>query len=84
MLQRAEKSLGTGHGRIEESRTRYTDFQRASSTPDTVITLYYNTYSNLLAMGVPVWRDDGNRYAGKPEPRPFPRDPRAGFVPDPR
>lgn len=85
MAKRAEKSLGTGHGRIEQSDTRYTDFQRASNTPDQVVTVYYNTYSNLLAMGVPVWRDEDNRYASrKPQPRPFPRDPTAGFVPDPR
>ena len=80
-----EKSLGTGHGRSEQSETRYTDFQRASSTPDQVITLYYDTYSSLLAMGVPVWREDGSRYASrKPQARPFPRDPTLGFVPDPR
>ena len=85
MAKRAEKSLGTGHGRIEQSDTRYTEFQRASNTPDQVVTVYYDTYSNLLAMGVPVWRDEGNRYAyRKPHPRPFPRDPTAGFVPDPR
>ena len=82
--RRAEKSLGTGHGRIEDSQTRYTDFQRASSAPEQVITIYYNTYDNLLAMGVPVWRDD-NRYSWrKPSPRAFPRDPTMGFVPDPR
>jgi hypothetical protein len=84
LSRRAEKSLGTGHGRIEQSETRYTDFQRASTTPDQVITLYYDTYSNLQAKGVPVWRDGGNRYAYKPQPRPFPRDPTPGFVPDPR
>jgi hypothetical protein len=82
--RRAEKSLGTGHGRIEQSETRYTDFQRASTTPEQVLTLYYDTYSNLLAMGVPVWRDGGNRYSYKPQPRPFPRDPTLGFAPDPR
>ncbi|MBK7470446.1 MAG: hypothetical protein IPI73_07265 [Betaproteobacteria bacterium] len=49
-----------------------------------MITLYYDTYSNLLAMGVPVWRDGGPRYSYKPQPRPFPRDPTLGFVPDPR
>ncbi len=81
---RQEKRLGTGHGRIEQNETRYTDFQRASNTPDQVITLYYDTYSNLLAMGVPVWRDGGPRYSYKPQPRPFPRDPTLGFVPDPR
>ena len=81
--RRAEKSLGTGHGRIEQSPTRYTDFKRASTTPEQVLTIYYDTYSNLLAMGVPVWRE-GNRYAYKPQPRAFPRDPAHGFVPDPR
>jgi hypothetical protein len=79
----AEKSLGTGHGRIEDSRTRYTDFQRASSSPDQVITIHYDTYNNLAALGVPVWRDsDDDRY-GRLDPRPFPRDPTLGFVPDP-
>lgn len=80
---RREKSLGTGHGRIEDSRTRYTDFTRASSSPDHVISIYYNTYNNLLAMGVPVGRDDRYGYQ-RPQPRPFPRDPTLGFVPDPR
>ncbi|MEP6702942.1 MAG: hypothetical protein ABJB04_08110, partial [Betaproteobacteria bacterium] len=85
--RRAEKSLGTGHGREEQSQTRYTEFQRASSVPDQVITLYYDTYSSLLAKGVPVWRDEG-RYASRQpnprQPRPFPNDPTYGFVPDPR
>ena len=81
--RRAEKSLGTGHGRIEDSRTRYTDFQRASSTPDQVITIYYNTYSNLLSMGVPVYRDESRYGYRNPQPRPFPRDPTLGFVPNP-
>ena len=81
---RKEKSLGTGHGRIEDSRTRYTDFQRASSSPEQVITVYYDTYANLLAMGVPLQRDDDRYGWRKPSPRPFPRDPTLGFVPDPR
>lgn len=82
---RREKSLGTGHGRQEHSQTRYTEFQRASSSPEQVITIYYDTYSNLLAMGVPVHHRYDDGYAGrKPQPRPFPRDPQYGFVPDPR
>ena len=80
---RAEKSLGTGHGRIEDSRTRYTDFQRASSTPDQVITIQYDTYNNLAAIGVPVWRDGNDERYSRRDPRPFPRDPTLGFVPDP-
>src|SRR5262249_51264058 len=83
-MYRREKNLGTGHGRQEQSQTRYTDFQRASSAPDQVITIYYDTYSNLVAMGVPVYRDDRWYSWRKREPRPFPREPQYGFVPDPR
>jgi hypothetical protein len=70
--QRKEKSLGTGHGRGETSYAEYTAFERASNTPEEVITIYYDSYRNLLARGVisgPWGRD----------PQPFP----ASFVPDP-
>jgi len=70
----AGQGLGTGHGRREDSPARYVSFERATSTPEEVVTLYYDSYSNLLARGVirqpvPV----------APRPRPFP-----DFVPDPR
>ena len=49
------------------------EFERATSAPAEVITLYYDSYRNLVARGViretPV----------APLPRPFP-----GFVPDPQ
>lgn len=63
--------LGTGHGRSEISRVTYTAFERASARPEEVIAIHYDTYSNLVAMGV------------IPAPRiatPFPGQ----FVPDPR
>lgn len=68
-----EARLGTGHGREEGSRARYVAFERASSSPAEVITIYYDSHRNLVARGVireatPV----------APLPRPFP-----GFVPDP-
>jgi len=69
-----EKSLGTGHGRRETSVVRYANFERASSTPDEVITIYYDTYRNLVARGV---IPDAPRIA---RPNPFPGQ----FVPDPR
>jgi hypothetical protein len=69
-----EKSLGTGHGRSETSIVRYTRFERASSTPDEVITVYYDSYPNLVAQGV---IKDAPRIA---RPNPFP----GRFVPDPR
>jgi hypothetical protein len=62
--------LGTGHGRREDSPVRYVDFERASS-PAERITLYYDSYPNLVAQGI---------VAGPRERRP---DPFPGFVPDP-
>jgi hypothetical protein len=69
----AASELGTGHGRREVSYAQHVTFERATSAPAEVITLYYDSYANLLARGVirqpvPV----------APLPRPFP-----GFVPDP-
>jgi hypothetical protein len=69
-----EKSLGTGHGKSETSVVRYTNSERAASTPDEVITIYYDSYRNLAAQGV---TRDSERIA---RPSPFPGQ----FVPDPR
>lgn len=65
--------LGTGHGRRETSYVQNVAFERATVMPAETITLYYDSYRNLLAHGVirepvPV----------APLPRAFP-----GFVPDP-
>ena len=68
-----EPRLGTGHGRSEQSTTSYTDFERASATPDEVITIHYDSRDNLIAMGV----IPGPRSV----PNPFPAA--MGFVPDP-
>jgi len=68
--------LGTGHGQRETSVVSYTDFQRASSTPDEVITLYYDTRERLIAQGV---------IPEAAHPSPSLPDPFPGhFVPDPR
>ena len=69
-------TLGTGHGRNEESQVTYTNFERASASPSEVITIHYDTYENLLAQGVIV---QPAVYA-RPTPVPFPGQ----FVPDPR
>ena len=69
----AEKSLGTGHGQSETSIVRYTNFERAAPTPDEVITIYYDSYRNLLALGV-------IKAPSIARPNPFPGQ----FVPDPR
>jgi len=66
--------LGTGHGRIEASQTRYAAFERASSEPAETVTVYYDSYPNLLARGIVPRQVSPHR----PQPVPFP-----GFVPDP-
>jgi hypothetical protein len=65
--------LGTGHGRREESRAYYTEFERATREPEETIAIYYDSYRNLVAQGVL------SNYAGPRNPQPFP----SGFAPDP-
>lgn len=67
--------LGTGHGQREDSATSYTNFTRASTTPDEIITLYYDTRERLIAQGVISPSD----VARSGMPQPFP----GHFVPDP-
>jgi hypothetical protein len=74
----SKQQLGTGHGRSESSYAQYTNFERASDTPSETIAIYYDSYENLLAQGVPVGAPPIARY----RPEPFPD--RGRFVPDPR
>lgn len=74
----AKQQLGTGHGRSEDSYAQYTTFERASDTPAETIAIYYDSYQNLLAQGVPV----GSPPLARARPDPFPD--RNRFVPDPR
>jgi hypothetical protein len=73
-----QPSLGTGHGRSESSYASYTQFERASTAPEQTITIYYDSYQNLLAQGVPV----GAPRVARWQPDPFPD--RGRFTPDPR
>jgi hypothetical protein len=65
--------LGTGHGRREESRVYWVDFERATEAPAETIAIYYDSYRNLVAQGVL------QAPASPREPNPFP----TGFAPDP-
>ncbi len=68
--------LGTGHGRNEWSSAQYVEFERATSYPEEVITLRYDSYENLVARGIisaPQYRQP---YAPNPFPGPFVPDPR--------
>jgi hypothetical protein len=73
----AEK-LGTGHGTRESSYVQDTMFERLSSTPNEVIKIRYDSYENLLAMGVVP-----SRPAWQPAPNPFPDSTLPKYVPDP-
>jgi hypothetical protein len=69
--------LGTGHGAREASYVQDTTFDRLSTTPNEVIKIRYDSYENLVAMGVvstrPAWQ----------RPNPFPDSPLPKYVPDP-
>ena len=70
--------LGTGHGAREKSYVEFTDFRRASSQPNEIVRIRYDSRDNLLALGIipraaPVAGD----------PNPFPGSSLVHFVPDP-
>lgn len=75
-------SLGTAHGRRETSYVGKTTFERASSQPDEVIRIRYDSRENLVAAGVIPMPQRWPRPSGPSGPSPFPgSDP--GYVPDP-
>lgn len=74
-MPKPEESLGTGHGEREYSSATYTAFERESSRPNELVSVWYDSYRNLVARGV--------IRAPRPiavEPQAFPNQ----FVPDPR
>ncbi len=72
-----DSRLGTGHGRNETSYAQRVGFDRASSSPEAVVSIRYDRRETLVARGIVP----GPRYADR-RPSPFPAWP--GFVPDPR
>ncbi len=70
------QDLGTGHGTRRYDPVGTTEFQRLSSHPDELVSLYYDGYDALAARGV-IPRVPPPCCVG--DPQPFP----TGFVPDP-
>ena len=69
--------LGTGHGDRESSVVQETEFQRQQTAPNEIIRIRYDSFDNLVAMGVV------RRMHPLPNrPEAFPGSPRQ-FVPDP-
>src|SRR3970282_1834149 len=48
----AAAPLGTGHGRIETSYARHVVFERATGTAAETVVIRYDSYRNLVALGV--------------------------------
>ena len=74
-----DEKLGTAHGAREWSVVHDVTFERATSYPQSIRQIQYDTYDNLVASGViPRGRSDEHR------PRAFPSQPHGeGYVPDP-
>jgi hypothetical protein len=70
--------LGTAHGEREYSQVSHTSFERASSTPDEIVSIQYDRYENLVAAGIIAPR----RWE-RPRPLPFPGSHDPAYVPDP-
>jgi hypothetical protein len=70
--------LGTGHGEREYSYVNRTEFSRMQPQPNEVIRIRYDSFDNLLAMGI-VKRPR----PAAPTANPFPASPEQQFVPDP-
>jgi hypothetical protein len=70
--------LGTGHGARETSMANWTQFNRLSNSPNEVIRIRYDSWDNLVAMGVIQ-----PRRPPVPTPNAFPESALSQFVPDP-
>jgi hypothetical protein len=70
--------LGTGHGEREYSYVNHTEFLRMQDHPNEVIRIRYDSFDNLLALGV-VKRPR----PAAPWANPFPASPEQQYVPDP-
>ncbi len=77
-MAESKAKVGTGYGRSETSYAQYTHFERASDTSSETIAIYYDSYENLLAQGVPV----GRTPIARSQPEPFPDG--GHFAPPPR
>jgi hypothetical protein len=77
-FRQSAPKLGTGHGERESSYVNHTDFERLQPQPNEVIRIRYDSFENLVAMGViPRPR------RSFPEADPFPASAQEQYVPDP-
>lgn len=74
-IELPDAPVGTGYGRKQADRVRETEFKRDERSKQ-IVTLYYDTVSNLVAKGVPVRHHGG-------APNPFPAEDSKFFCPEP-
>jgi len=74
-IQMPDAPVGTGYGRKQADRVREVSFERDERKKQ-IVTLYYDTVSNLVAKGVPVRHHGG-------APNPFPAEDSKFFCPEP-
>ena len=74
----AGERLGTGHGGRETSLATTVPFERATSAPQEILRIRYDSLENLVAAGI---APRSLAFAGSPRPRAFPAD--DGFAADP-
>jgi hypothetical protein len=77
MQARAPK-LGTGHGERQFSYVSHAEFSRLQPEPNEIIRIRYDSFDNLVAMGV-IRRP----HPAMPTTNPFPGSPTQQYVPDP-
>jgi hypothetical protein len=70
--------LGTGHGERESSVVGHTAFARLQAQPNEIICIHYDSYENLLAMGI-IERPRAHPLSAEPFPLSTPQQ----YVPDP-
>jgi hypothetical protein len=77
MQERTTERLGTAHGEIEREYMPIAQFEKATTAPESVRVIEYDSRDNLIIAGViPRGRN--------PQPRPFPGERgNDGYVPDP-
>lgn len=72
----AGENLGTGHGERIDAPTRSVEFKRARSSPDQIVSIFYDSRTNLIARGIiPVPQRPPHS-----TPQAFPDS----YVPDPK
>jgi hypothetical protein len=72
---KSRQELGTGHGERRYDPARRTNFERESSYPNQVASVFYDSYEALVDRG--IIRERSRRNRGQPDAFPI------GFVPDP-